>query len=424
MDYSGAPQAGIGSYPRRVVRPYLGYNGMRGMPSADPALYADPQPAPSAAPYDTRFNTQDQNGDWPTAAAANPAVAAIAHGADVAKAASAPSPGNAPPPVADEDDDDEPRDYSLQPAADSVHPALTNIAQAMQQADSQPSPIDQIIARLSGPPQVSDADRGLAIAKAGFGMAASRSPFLGNAIGEGGLAGISAFQEAQREAAANQARAGSLALTNEARKETARHNQVTEGYRTEDIKEKHLDREARTNEMKLYHDALMNRGKWTLAGYDNEGHPQLYDSNSGKEKVLGIKVDKPAKGGGNDVFSKKLSALKAAGYSEKEATDIASGIKPTDAATAQRVAIAAAKAKSSTETSPAKQREVYDRVYQETLDSFQGGAAPRQPAAAAPATGVPARPAAVPQGAKFSPSQKAWWWKNPAGGWESAPAGP
>jgi hypothetical protein len=38
-----------------------------------------------------------------------------------------------------------------------------------------------------------------ALLAAGFGMMASRSPFLGNAIGEGGLAGLSAYSGAQKE---------------------------------------------------------------------------------------------------------------------------------------------------------------------------------------------------------------------------------
>lgn len=74
---------------------------------------------------------------------------------------------------------------------------------------------------------------------AGLGMLASRSPFLGNAVGEGGLAGVSAYgsaEEQDRKVAAEAAK-----LSREARKqfvdesmgnrkqtETERHNKATE----------------------------------------------------------------------------------------------------------------------------------------------------------------------------------------------------
>jgi hypothetical protein len=74
---------------------------------------------------------------------------------------------------------------------------------------------------------------------AGLGMLASRSPFLGNAVGEGGLAGVSAYgaaNEADRKAAqeaeklsreANQKNIDNL-LKSQSQAETSRHNRATE----------------------------------------------------------------------------------------------------------------------------------------------------------------------------------------------------
>lgn len=45
------------------------------------------------------------------------------------------------------------------------------------------------------------------------------------------------------------------------------------------------------------------------------------------------------------------------------------------------------------------------------------------PASPPPNFAFPARPAAVPDGASYSPSQKAWWWKKPDGTWATAPGG-
>lgn len=74
---------------------------------------------------------------------------------------------------------------------------------------------------------------------AGLGMLASRSPFLGNAIGEGGLAGLSAYGSAEEKdrKVADEARklsleakkaANSEAHTTFTTNESARHNQATE----------------------------------------------------------------------------------------------------------------------------------------------------------------------------------------------------
>lgn len=74
---------------------------------------------------------------------------------------------------------------------------------------------------------------------AGLGMLASRSPFLGNAIGEGGAAGLSAFNageehdrkiaaEAQKLSQEAKKEADDLALRKSSQAETARHNIATE----------------------------------------------------------------------------------------------------------------------------------------------------------------------------------------------------
>lgn len=74
---------------------------------------------------------------------------------------------------------------------------------------------------------------------AGLGMLASRSPFLGNAIGEGGAAGLTAFNageehdrkiaaEAQKLSQEAKKEADDLALRKQTQAETARHNKATE----------------------------------------------------------------------------------------------------------------------------------------------------------------------------------------------------
>lgn len=74
---------------------------------------------------------------------------------------------------------------------------------------------------------------------AGLGMLASRSPFLGNAIGEGGAAGLTAFNageehdrkiaaEAQKLSQEAKKEADELALRRQTQAETSRHNRATE----------------------------------------------------------------------------------------------------------------------------------------------------------------------------------------------------
>lgn len=80
---------------------------------------------------------------------------------------------------------------------------------------------------------------GLGLMTAGLGMMASRSPFLGNAVGEGGITGLSAYgaaNEADRKAAAEAEKLSREAaklsfdqgMANRKQGETERHNQATE----------------------------------------------------------------------------------------------------------------------------------------------------------------------------------------------------
>lgn len=61
-----------------------------------------------------------------------------------------------------------------------------------------------------GQPESSEQDKGMALAQAGFGVAASNSPYFGQALGQGALVGLQALQKAKAERAENALRFGSL----------------------------------------------------------------------------------------------------------------------------------------------------------------------------------------------------------------------
>jgi hypothetical protein len=123
---------------------------------------------------------------------------------------------------------------------------------------------------------------------AGLSMLASRSPFLGNAIGEGGLSGLSAYghAEAQDRKIAEEAQKLSLEAKKAANQEAhttfttneqARHNQATE-------------RQAAANS---------DRTKYTPAGStivaDGSVHPLVLETTSGK--VMDAVTGKPPNAG-------------------------------------------------------------------------------------------------------------------------------
>ena len=125
--------------------------------------------------------------------------------------------------------------FAQPPAPYTTNPAGAYYAPVSQPSDaaSQPNKGLGIGFGLISP----NAQSGLLAA--GLGMLSSRSPFLGNAIGEGGVAGLSAYNaseqqdrqvaaEAQKLATAAKQHAEEMKLRQDTQSETARHNKATE----------------------------------------------------------------------------------------------------------------------------------------------------------------------------------------------------
>lgn len=145
------------------------------------------------------------------------------------------SPTGAPPVVSKDDDEDEsppPSKAAVAPSAGVVAPADTSSPAPSPDQPQQSKGLGIGLGILSP-----NAQTGLLAA--GLGMLASRSPFLGNAIGEGGAAGLTAYgaaqahdekiaAEAQKLSHEAKKEADDLALKKQSQTETARHNIATE----------------------------------------------------------------------------------------------------------------------------------------------------------------------------------------------------
>jgi hypothetical protein len=149
------------------------------------------------------------------------------------------NPSGKPVVASSDDDEDEtpvPGKSAVGPSGGVVQPPGTysaDVDQAPYKALGEPSKGLGIGFGLISP----NAQSGLLAA--GLGMLASRSPFLGNAIGEGGAAGLTAFNageehdrkiaaEAQKLSQEAKKEADDLALRKSTQAETARHNIATE----------------------------------------------------------------------------------------------------------------------------------------------------------------------------------------------------
>ena len=78
--------------------------------------------------------------------------------------------------------------------------------------------------------EVTPEDKWLALAMGGFGMAASQKPFLG-ALGEGGMAGLSAYRDARREALRNRYLGAQLQMEGDKNAATTELARATLGQR-------------------------------------------------------------------------------------------------------------------------------------------------------------------------------------------------
>jgi hypothetical protein len=157
--------------------------------------------------------------------------------------------GTAPPAPGDDDDTLPP---AITQGTSAPSPGVGGGDSAMSFAPSPALAPGTYSAPVSPPTDTGQPNKGLGIGfglispnaqsgllAAGLGMLASRSPFLGNAIGEGGLGGLAAYSaaqehdekvaaEAQKLAVAAQQHAEEMKQKQETITETGRHNKATE----------------------------------------------------------------------------------------------------------------------------------------------------------------------------------------------------
>lgn len=225
----GAPDDVFGDENRR-----LGYEMLRrreGIQAPDVIPGGEPAPSRGVAPVwnpDEPYRMPDQAAvdAWrsgnPVPSLGTPPVAAAGDDEGLPPEVTK---GVSRPPVAPEDDGETAMAYAPTPSA--------GVAPAAQP----PAPQEEPRGGLGLLPISPNASSGLLAA--GLGMLASRSPFLGNAVGEGGLAGLSAYGAANEhdrkvaEEAAKLSReakqhAEEMALKTATQKETGRHNRATE----------------------------------------------------------------------------------------------------------------------------------------------------------------------------------------------------
>lgn len=256
---------------------------------------------------------------------------------------------------------------------------------------------DDYLKLLNAQENTDDQDKFLSLAKAGFTMAASGSPYLLQAVGQGGNAGIDAYQAARAKAAERRLRSASGTLDVAKIGEDVRRNTLTDKRENRRITEAERSAQAAEDDRGVGRDLqregidiqryLAERPEYSFLGQDDDGKAILYDRRSG-DTVTGPKVATVGKGG-QSVFSQKLQAFRAAGYAEAEALERASGTRRSTAAENIRAATMAAKAKSANVMNPKEADKVYRETYDEVLGVLQDATA-TAPAAAAPTTRAPA----------------------------------
>lgn len=156
--------------------------------------------------------------------------------------------------------------------------AIADAEDAPEGEDKYGSYIDSVIQKLM---QGSDpkSRRNMALANAGFAMAASGSPFFLQGVGIGGQAGLKSYQEAEDKDLENQVRAGTLAGQESGRLETKRSNRAQEGLEgdrnaetaranqaTEGLQGKRLDEDSRHNRVA----ESIDRGRLAISSQSNE----------------------------------------------------------------------------------------------------------------------------------------------------------
>lgn len=151
-----------------------------------------------------------------------------------------------------------------------------------------------------------------ALMAAGFGMMASKSPFAGNAIGEGGLAGVGAYSHAVQQE--NQQKLSERKIDLEVKQLQQRADQAARPYKEMTQAEKARDEETRS-----YHKSLSERMQLRPTGTQTaEGHPIFVDIRTGQsvDGITGEPIDaanvkvQPMAGkpGANETLARSLVA--------------------------------------------------------------------------------------------------------------------
>lgn len=89
-------------------------------------------------------------------------------------------------------------------------PQTVALAKSLEEASDDPDAMQAILAEIQGSIQSPDEMRNNSIARAGFAMAASRNPYFFGALGEGGLAGMDAYEKSKQEALLNRVRSADI----------------------------------------------------------------------------------------------------------------------------------------------------------------------------------------------------------------------
>lgn len=265
-------------------------------------------------------------------------------------------------------------------------------------------------------------DRYLSLAKAGFAMASSGSPYLLQAVGQGGTAGIDAYQAARAKSAERRLRQAQGTLEVAKLGEDVRRAGVREGLdrgRLDLEKDKAAkeaaDREATRGiqreeldirrEGQRLQSAYQNRPDYNILGQDENGNAIIYDQRSGGTKVLpGVKAT--GRGAGADVekaleVRQRIVNEMYPQLSREERADIVFG-RSIPSATELRVKAREMAQKELGDAADyrlagGKDKIPYDqavaRKTEEIMSYLRGGGAPPAPAAAAPS--APAVPGAT-----------------------------
>lgn len=274
-------------------------------------------------------------------------------------------------------------------------------------------------------------DGDLALAKAGFAMMASRNPYFLGAVGEGGQAGISAFDAARRQRLDRQVRGASMLSAAEDRSDRAQDRKDTLAYRYAALKsaaeDRALSREDRAaaakeaNAMRLEIAKLTAASRETVAGTNADA----------RTEAARIRAERAAAGvteplqKAMDTYDRVKDDPALGPIAWQRVMHVGGFKSPQDIEQfAQRMASSDLKAQLTPPADPDAWREQRLQYYRRMMNpSGKGASAPSPaPAAEKPAapvpSGVPQRPSDVPAGAKFSPSQGKWWWQE-NGQWKS-----